>query len=712
MSEIKTLNGYSFVDETAREAANTNATAIDSLSEEIAKHGKPFVYIDGVIPTTKDYVLAELTYEHGAERWHAYIKIKCQGSSSMNYAKKNFTVELFKDEARTIPFHVTFDIFGQPSNKFVLKANWVDHTHARNIVAARIWGEVVGSRDDYDTLPEQMRNSPNNGAINGFPIIVYTNGSYQGLYTWNIGKDAMMWGMDENDPNQALICGRYNSLNMAESETATNFRKLWDGTENHWEYEIGENREGIVESFNRVISCVKDTSEVECKAQLDNYLDVQSAIDYDIVNCVFMGVDNTARNMLAQTYNLVLWRLGMYDLDSTFGTGSGTLTPDKEHLGPSYYEQNSLLWERIEKIYPDRLKQRGRELRKGVLSYANIMSHFEEFIGSIGKEAYEDDLIPYPDIPVGDKEPIWQFRNWVRDRLAYFDGWLEGLVEYVLCTSLTLDKTTLTFTSAAPQTLTATVLPANCNDVVKWTSSDTSIAIVENGVVTPVSNGNVTITASCSGVNATCNVAITGLTIEDTPLFNLAAPVTFESTNDVINPGFSLLDEDKSFTILVDFTVDDIDGVDPQPQLLFDTSGSSNVLARGFGISGSSYSNNVILYNYKAEEYKSTPLINQFYDGNRFSIALRRTAGSNDVNATVRFNGNTTNTTATTFINDMIFDGSETMLTIGGARWYRGSEGFAEPKYAWPGTLHRAKIYDRYLSDDEVTEFVNAMDEN
>ena len=49
------------------------------------------------------------------------------------------------------------------------------------------------------------------------------------------------------------------------------------------------------------------------------------------------------------------------------------------------------------------------------------MSKFEEFMGNIGRDVYEDDLVPYPDIPSANINNIWQIRNFVRDRLAYVD---------------------------------------------------------------------------------------------------------------------------------------------------------------------------------------------------------------------------------------------------------------------------------------------------
>lgn len=414
-------------DETAQ-----NAETISHLSEEIVNQTreKPMVYIDGAIPSTKDNTLATMTVKSKWLNIFAYIKIKCQGSSSMNYPKKNFTVTLYQDEERTIPLYIMIPGWKHRSNKFVLKANYIDHSHARNVITARLWSEVVASRPDYDTLPDEFRNSPNNGAINGFPIIVYTNGDYKGIYTWNIGKDAWMWGMDEDNSNHVLLCGETNT-NGVFAETPCNFRALWSGVnEEHWSVEVGTNGDAVKNALNALISCVKDTTDEEFVAQVGEHLDVQSAIDYYLFACADCGIDSLAKNLLLGTYDLKKWIMGQYDLDSTWGLwwdGSkfitaATVFPD------GYQEKFNLLFERIGSCFAEQIKERGIVLRKTVLSYANINLHFERFAREIGAEAYADDLVPYPSIPSAETNNIWQLRNFVKVRLNYFDSWL-GLGE-------------------------------------------------------------------------------------------------------------------------------------------------------------------------------------------------------------------------------------------------------------------------------------------
>ena len=79
----------------------------------------------------------------------------------------------------------------------------------------------------------------------------------------------------------------------------------------------------------------------------------------------------------------------------------------------------------------------------------------------------------------------------------------------VKVTSVSLNKTTATITVGSTDTLIATVAPSNAtNQVVNWTTSNSKVATVVNGVVKAVSAGKATIKATTSDgkKTATCEV--------------------------------------------------------------------------------------------------------------------------------------------------------------------------------------------------------------
>lgn len=412
---------------------------VDQTSVEPADGDIPTVFLSGDafadMTNEKNEVDMVMDYISKTDRFTSFIKIKFQGTSSLAYAKKNFTVKLYSDETRETKLKKDFKDWNHPGNKFVLKANWIDHSHARNIVSANLWSEVVASRSDYESLPKELRNSPRNGAIDGFPVKLYVNGTYQGIYTWNIGKDDWQFGMDEDNPNHVLLCNEDNSLYI----NACNFRALWDGRENFFAVEVGTNSTAVKNSLNALITCVKDTDDATFKATIGQYLDVQSAIDYYLHQYVVAGLDGLGKNMLLATYDGVKWYLSAYDMDSTFGLlWTGESFVSAEYRCPYDYEQPyNLLFERIRNLFREEMVTRYAELRDSVYSYANIISHFENICGLIGSENYADDLVVYPEIPSAETNNLWQLRNYVRDRLHnYCDPHMLGnsaptMVEYI-----------------------------------------------------------------------------------------------------------------------------------------------------------------------------------------------------------------------------------------------------------------------------------------
>lgn len=497
------------INEVAKSGGGSSDSSQNVNHTEPAVEDIPKVFFDGEVQQTKDEVVIPFHYISKTLVFSCYAKIKAQGDSSMLYPKKNQTIKLYKDAACAEKMKVNFRGWGNQS-KFVLKANWIDLSHARNLVSARIWGDVVKSRAEYTALSELLRTSPNQGAVDGFPIKLYANGVYQGRYTWNIPKDAWMANMDDELDSHCILC--------SENYKSSCFREAAVINGDDWSDEVHDTvPESIKTRWNEVISFVRNSTDEDFKNNLKNYLYVDSLIDYYIFGLVACDLDGYGKNQVYFTYDGNRWFASLYDKDSTWGLywNGGRFVP--YDYSRSEYEdfvngQGNLLYIRLAALFGDEIKARYNELKVGALSIPNIINHFERFTDicplALVKEDYASTTGEgaFTAIPSQNTNTIQQIRAYVVNRYQYLDT----LITPILCTGITLSATELTFTAVGKQTITATVDPENTTEAVTWESDNEDVAIVSDGEVTAVGDGTAIITARCGTQSASCKVTASG----------------------------------------------------------------------------------------------------------------------------------------------------------------------------------------------------------
>ena len=339
--------------------------------------------------------------------------VKWQGSSSIAYDKKNFTISL--DNA----FEVMEGWGAQ--KKYCTKANYIDHSHARNVVCARLWGETVKSRA---TVPEVLKNLPNYGAVDGFPIIITINDEFQGLYTMNIPKDGWMFGMGSGT-QEAIVCAD-------KWVAATSFKgeaKI-DGTDFKLEYVTNEDDDAwVATSLNRLINACINSNGSDLDTTIAQYLDWQSAIDYYIFCVLTEGADMTGKNYLLATFDGVKWYFSAYDMDSTFGLHYSGKSFLPANNNPTFAQFASFhrVMELIKLYKKDALKARYAELRESVFSESNIAVLFNNFTGQMPSPVLIQDVKRWPMIPNTSANNVSQIRDYYRLRVAVADKWIEEL---------------------------------------------------------------------------------------------------------------------------------------------------------------------------------------------------------------------------------------------------------------------------------------------
>ncbi len=391
--------------------------------------GMPVIDLNGSFEgiSKENEIKVSMTYSSEDKNFDCDIKIKWQGASSLNYPKKNYNIKLYEkgtDYDKKYKVELV-DGWGK-ENKYCLKANYIDYSHARNVVSAKLYGDVVHSRSFNDEVDALV----NGGAIDGFPVVVFMNGDYQGLYTMNIPKDKWLFDMDDDDPEDSeetrqalLMADNWSSSTRLHEEIGDNLAaQMWElefcSTE---ETEVGTS--WVAESFNNMIRFINNNDGQAFKDGLSDYIDVDRTIDTILYTILIRGSDNAAKNILWVTYDGETWFPSMYDMDETWGLfWCGQLDPVHGVNTINHFKINELYSKMLDN-YHSELTERYKELRKFVLSDERIMEEFSTFVGSIPTILYETESQKWTGIPRQDFNNLEQIETFI-------DTHIKGIDEY------------------------------------------------------------------------------------------------------------------------------------------------------------------------------------------------------------------------------------------------------------------------------------------
>lgn len=367
---------------------------VNSLNTNILQDSNklPKLYFEGDLDKLNkksDAQKIKISYISNDINFDGYASIKLQGASSLNYKKKNYNIKFYEDKYLNNELNIDFGWGSQ--YKYCLKANWIDKTHSRNIVTANIFADMQKEFNLFN-------DSPNNGMIDGFPIEIYLNNSFLGIYTLNIPKDEWLFNMDKSNPNNLIF-----SANTWE-KTVSFYDKA-----NYidWEIEVGEQNKENLEKLNRLINFVMYSSDEEFKKDINHYFNLDSLLNYYIMVEASHLIDNTSKNLLLITYDGTIWYTSLYDLDSSWGTYWNGIDL------VNYSETNILLennlWKRVKDNFTDELVERYFYLRGSILTKGNIMNEFYSFYNLIPEDAFNNELKKWGFVPGYELKQIEEF---------------------------------------------------------------------------------------------------------------------------------------------------------------------------------------------------------------------------------------------------------------------------------------------------------------
>lgn len=163
--------------------------------------GMPTMYFYGDMTgiSKKNRVQLRIRYLDPKDPSKSFDKLNCkvqwQGTSTLAYAVKNYKIRLFdENDIKTKEYRKIKDDWF-PETVFTLKADYMDSTHIHNTGLCRYYSNLYDEPNPSQQMQPKVRNQ-----IDGFPMLLYINGRLEGIYNFNLDKNAVTLGYEQFVP--------------------------------------------------------------------------------------------------------------------------------------------------------------------------------------------------------------------------------------------------------------------------------------------------------------------------------------------------------------------------------------------------------------------------------------------------------------------------------------------------------------------------------
>lgn len=374
------------------------------------------------------------------------IVIAYQGQSSLGADKKNFSIDCKKKHR-----------FGKwlAMDGFHLKGYNSDWLHIRDIMANRIYEQMCQTHTPDRRRPFCVANdfSAHDVAlltesavlchIDGFPVELYINGDYWGLYSLNLKKHRSNYHLDKSnvahiqiDPNWQVVTPSGWDWRLAEvrnPKSDSGNTEFIEGTVPN----PGEVRTWMETTLSR-LAAITTATTVD---SLRTWMNVESWVDI-LVFYEFIGDwDIIVRNTLYTTWDGNHFAVVPYDHDGSFGigrswrggegyVGGDVEVPSSINIFADYVDQRAPWLPALRQVLTPLMRERYAELRMaGVFSKANVKAMCNAWTMQIGFDGYKKDLDrwTYEGYGAGQTNPGFydstnRIIEWIGGRVGYLDN--------------------------------------------------------------------------------------------------------------------------------------------------------------------------------------------------------------------------------------------------------------------------------------------------
>ncbi|MDO7353927.1 CotH kinase family protein [Acinetobacter baumannii] len=387
------------------------------------------IYLTDVpaLPDAKGTVISgKGEFHFDGQSFNCFVKMEVQGASSASYAKKNWNISFFSDQALTKAMNVKIgDLL--PHDELVFKSNWIDHTNIRNAMCYRLWEQFTASRTGYPRLETEKpyigktgQDALQNGA-NGVPrlysAMLYINDEFYGIGSFGTAKKRANYNIAKNKPKEILIgMDGWNDITNLEvtNPTLYELKAPSNPTADTW---------AAISNWN----AFTQLSDANFTAQAVNYLDKQNAIDFmifaEFVKCRDVVSQNSAKNFQFISYDGKKFMFMPYDMDTVFGLEwTGAAVYDDTTGSQLVWNSSGSFWRKVKLTYNADIEARYKQLRDlKIISVENIYNLSTDLFLKYSKDVYDLELARWPARPSLNITSLEQILTWTKKRIQFLD---------------------------------------------------------------------------------------------------------------------------------------------------------------------------------------------------------------------------------------------------------------------------------------------------
>lgn len=463
--------------------SNSDLTQLSKLGLSGAVEGKNYN-----IPTVIEFWDMQGNYF----KKNAYLS--GQGSSSMKYKKKNIALDLFDSEVGGDSFSVKFGEW-VPQDSFHLKAYYTDPFRGMCVIGYSIYNDIVKTRGlekDYvwkRALLNTDAITPTNPIVDGkkevllytesgarcfpdgFPCMVFQNGEFCGLYSFQLKKHRSNYCLNKKTAEHIHLDGNISETSLfnangdssliqwknlykvgfeirnpkslylmdgSEYDADLNSGELIDETSDFYDeskHKTSAKVKKYIINFSKTLATIKAAEDVylgnktdenlkAIKDTLETYFDSENLIDYLITCDVLRNTDGFADNWQWVTYNGVKWYVCLYDVDATLGNHwqpVQTINPPLDGKHVTQIISKISMMKYITTYYVSELEERYAYLRKnGIIDAERIITKIRDWMLRFGGQyAYELEANKWTDFVKNDN--IFRVHKWIITEINNLD---------------------------------------------------------------------------------------------------------------------------------------------------------------------------------------------------------------------------------------------------------------------------------------------------